>query len=56
MNEALTTLVEFWGWFAGQSILVQVAVGIGVLAIAYAVWVVARVLWLALYAAFRSLG
>lgn len=56
MNETLTALVGFSGWFAGQSIPVQVVVGIGVLAVTWAVWVVARVLWLALYAAFRSLG
>lgn len=56
MTEAVTALAGFVDWLAGQPIVVQVVVGVGVLVLAYALWVVLRVLPVAPYGAFRGLG
>ena len=56
MDHALSHLTGFAGWLASQPTLIQVAIGIGIVAALYAVLVVLRLIAVALYAAFRGLG
>ena len=56
MDDALSHLTGFAGWLASQPTLIQVAIGIGIVAALYAVLVVLRLIAIALYAAFRGLG
>ena len=49
-------ILDLLAWFFSQPTPVQVAVGIGALAVLYAGYVILRLIATALYGAFRGLG
>lgn len=56
MDAMVALLEEFFAWFSSQPLPIRAVVGIGLLAALYPLLVIARVIVVALYGAFRGLG
>ncbi len=56
---AMESMLDYWNffrtWFIEQPFFIQLLTGFALISVAYFISIVVRILWVALYAAFRGL-
>ncbi len=56
---AMESMLDYWNlfrtWFIEQPLFIQLLTGFALISIAYFISIFVRILWVALYAAFRGL-